>query len=478
MKLKITTTKEQIESLPSSFARVRVTEDKQSKVVEKDGVTELVFGIGKSFKEVTPRDFVKLCRKIVRTAHANKVEKLGVQMEHSPFPKLNELGEAWVVSTIAENFLIANYEFTAYKSKKSEYELGEIRMCGSWSKRAQNALEHGITVGTYTNHCRDIANTPGGDMTPELLAEKAAKLAKGTKAKVSILDQKAIEKEKMGALLGVAKGAEYEPRFIIIEHWGAGKPRGKTVSKKQQPIVLVGKGVTFDTGGLNLKPTEGILDMHLDMSGGAAVIASVICAAKLGVKKNIIGLIPAAENAISDKSMRPGDVLTSMSGKTIDVLNTDAEGRLILADALTYASRYQPRLVVDVATLTGAALVALGQHASAVLTKDEKLEARLRELGEESGDYVWPLPLWDEYTQYTKGRFGDVSNIPTGGAARLGGTINGAAFLSHFAVDYPKNCSWAHIDMAPRMSAVPSDQLAKGATGEPTRLLIRIAEKY
>jgi leucyl aminopeptidase len=177
---------------------------------------------------------------------------------------------------------------------------------------------------------------------------------------------------------------------------------------------------------------------------------------------------------VSGNSYRPGDVLTTMSGKTVDVLNTDAEGRLVLADALTYAERFDPELVVDVATLTGAALVALGQHASAVMTKDDTIASKLAMLGEESGDYLWRLPLWDEYIKYTKGVHGDLANIQSSGNARFGGAINGGAFLSHFATKFP----WVHIDMAPRMTPAPGDHLAKGATGEPTALLVRIAEKY
>jgi leucyl aminopeptidase len=266
-----------------------------------------------------------------------------------------------------------------------------------------------------------------------------------------------------------------------MEYWGSKKPSASSSKKKgsgkagdkNDPIVFVGKGITFDTGGLQVKPGMAMYEMHMDMSGGASVIAAIACAAKLGLKKNIIGLIPSAENAVSDEAMRPGDIYTSMSGKTVEVLHTDAEGRLVLGDALTYAKRYNPRLIVDVATLTGAALVAVGQHASIIMTKDRKLEDTFREYGEYTGDYVWPLPLWDEYKQYTKGLHGDISNIPQGDT-RYGGTINGGTFLSNFT----EGEKWVHIDMAPRMTAVQSDKLAKGATGEPSRLLVHIAESY
>jgi leucyl aminopeptidase len=239
----------------------------------------------------------------------------------------------------------------------------------------------------------------------------------------------------------------------------------------ERPIVLVGKGVTFDTGGLNLKPSEAIYEMHMDMSGGAAVIHTIALAARLKLKRNVVGLVPAVENMPSGSSYRPGDVLRSMSGKTIEILNTDAEGRVILADALHYAKRYKPALVVDVATLTGAAMVALGNKASAIFTKDHELEEQIRSWGEESGDYVWPLPLWEEYEADIKGTFGDWANV---GKGKLAGAIAGAIFLYQWAKDYP----WVHIDMAPRMTPAEGEHLAKGATGAPVRLLFRILEAF
>ena len=203
-------------------------------------------------------------------------------------------------------------------------------------------------------------------------------------------------------------------------------------------------------------------------------MAAFACAVKLGLKKNIVALIPAAENAVSDRAMRAGDIIKSHSGKTIEVLHTDAEGRLVLADGLSYATKYNPRVILDAATLTGASLVALGQHASAILTEDQALSDTLRELGEESGDYVWPLPLWDEYkSPLTKTRADVVNILPN--FSKFGGTIEGAAFLSFFA---PKNVPWAHIDIAPRMDANSTDRLVKGSTGEPVRLLVKFLEQY
>lgn len=238
--------------------------------------------------------------------------------------------------------------------------------------------------------------------------------------------------------------------------------------------MLVGKAITFDSGGLDVKPFPFMTEMHMDMSGGAAVAYSIVLAAKLGINKKIIGLIPIAENMPSGESFRPGDILKSMSGKTIEIGNTDAEGRLILADALSYAERYDPRIVFDIATLTGAAEVALGERASAIFSRDEKLINTVKKMGEESGDYVWPLPLWEEYSSDIKGNYADINNLRSKGDWRYGGAIHGAAFLAEFAEKLPK---WMHIDIVPRMTATHDEFLAKGAAGTPVRLLVKILEE-
>ena len=267
----------------------------------------------------------------------------------------------------------------------------------------------------------------------------------------------------MGGILGVSKGSDERPRFIVMEYLKG--------PKNQKPIVLVGKGVTFDTGGLNLKPEQAIYEMHMDMSGGSAVIHTIRAAARLKLKKNIVGLVPAVENMPSGSSYHPGDVLRTMSGKTIEVLNTDAEGRIILADALTYAKKYEPALVVDIATLTGAAMAALGQRWTGLFTSDKKLEERFRKLGNETGDAVWPLPLTADYEEEIKGTFGDWANI---GKTKYGGAITAAVFLWQWAKGYP----WVHLDIAPRMTTIEGEYLAKGAAGAPVRLLVRLLEEF
>ena len=243
--------------------------------------------------------------------------------------------------------------------------------------------------------------------------------------------------------------------------------------KKNKPIILVGKGVTFDTGGINLKPSNSLLGMNMDMSGGASVIHILALVAKMKLKKNVIGLIPSVENMASGKSYRPGDVIRSMSGKTIEVLNTDAEGRVILADALTYAEKYNPELVIDIATLTGAAMVALGERASAFFTKDNKLAKMIENTGEKTGDYVWRLPLWEEYENEIKGTLGDWTNIHNKDS-HYGGAIYAAIFLHQFAKDF----KWVHLDIAPRMTSMMGENLAQGAQGASVRLLYKFIEEY
>lgn len=467
--MKITIAKKDITEQPKKYCRLVVTEDSASthRLVETtDGFLEYRMGAGK-WKVMTPRKFRLFVRSIVQAAKGHQIERLAIQLSNSPFPKLNELGDEWVLQTIAENLHLANYEFTSYKSESGKQTLEEIVICGGMNKKENEAFKKGERIAMAMNTARDVVNTPARDMTPEQLVKAAKSACKGTKATVKALGETELKKLKMGALLAVGQGSENETKLIIIEYYGARKG-------KQKPIVLAGKGITYDTGGLNVKPSGAMHEMHMDMGGGGAVIGAMAAIAKLGIKKNVIALIPTAENAVSDRAMRAGDIVTSMSGKTIEVMHTDAEGRMVLADALTYAERYEPKVILDIATLTGAAIVALGQQTSAVMTKNEKLQTKLIEIGEQTGDYMWPLPLWDEYKQYLKSARADIANINPG-FSKWGGAIEGGTFLSAFA---PKKTPWAHIDIAPRMTSVPSDKLAKGATGEPVRLLVNFVENY
>lgn len=449
-------------------------------LVLPSGQRKIVLGVG-DFKKVTPRKLILIFRRVIATARINRIKKIALDINDFAFAHL-ELKSRDLAELAAVNFEMANFEFVKYKTKPPEgwNFIEEIFITGARSRDTQDGLGRGQMIGIEVNETRMLANTPGGEMTPKLLAVGAKKATRGAKVKTRVLGEREMKKLGMGGVLGVAKGSSEEPQFIILEYFG-----GK---KFEKPIILVGKGVTFDTGGLNLKPSDYMYEMHMDMSGGAAVIHSVVLAARLKLKINVVGLIPAVENMPSGSSYRPGDVLRTMSGKTIEVLNTDAEGRVILSDALTYAQKfYKPHLVVDVATLTGAAMVALGARASAIFATDEKLERMFRELGENSGDYVWPMPLWEEYEDDIKGTFGDVANT---GKTRYGGAITAAVFLWQFIKDpstdstnSPQASSrlampWVHIDIAPRMTSVEGEFLAKGAAGAPVRLLVKLLEHY
>ncbi|HUD02561.1 MAG TPA: leucyl aminopeptidase [Candidatus Paceibacterota bacterium] len=430
-----------------------------------DGASLLV-GYG-SAKALPRRKAIMLMRKASSFAKQNQIKSFEIDFKEIRTLAAKDIGDAELAELIAEAFMMVDYEHVAYKhAPKEGFIFINTVVVRNASAAVKNGFAKGAAVGNAVNAARELSNTPGGDMTPEKLAEAALKAAEGTKAKVKVLGRAEMTELGMGAILGIAKGSAEEPQFIVVEYWGT--------DRSKKPVVLVGKGVTFDTGGLNIKPGDHMYEMHMDMSGGAAVIQAVILAATLGLKKNVVALVPAVENNLAHNAVRPGDVLKSMSGKTIEILNTDAEGRVILADAITYAKKYNPAAVVDVATLTGAALTALGTVASAYMTNNEKLIPSLMELGEESGDYIWPLPLWDEYDDMVKGTFGDVPNISTMGNSREGGVIAGGKFLEVFAKEL--ECPWVHLDIAPVMTSRPGDFLAKGAAGAPVRLLLKLIE--
>lgn len=459
-------TNNNLSSIVSSGTRVVFVSnhDRCEYYMKDDASSVLQVGI-KDKTPLTRRRFITLVRRVVREIQARKIAS--VCMVFDDIVGVLDVGFSHVdaLRLFAENTHMAGYEYRVYKEKPKDGwgTLEELTLFGDFRVEEKQALVVGEMVAREVNACRDLANTPGGDMTPQLLAREIIRASKGTGATVKVLGKKEMETLKMGAILGVGRGAKEEPKFIIVEYRGT--------KKRAAPIVLVGKGITFDTGGLSLKPADYMLDMHLDMSGGSAVAHAVFAVARMKVPVHVIALIPSAENAVSGESYRPGDVLRSMSGKTIDVLNTDAEGRIVLADALTYAKRYKPSLIIDVATLTGASLVALGTKANAVMSPDDTLASRVCRLGEESGDYCWQLPLWEEYKDMVKGRHGDIANIPIKNS-REAGTIGGGMFLAEF-VEGP----WVHIDMAPRMVSCAGDFLAEGAAGAPVRLLVRLLEE-
>jgi leucyl aminopeptidase len=314
------------------------------------------------------------------------------------------------------------------------------------------ALRRGQAIAEGTTLARECANRPANHCTPGYLAEQAKKLGKEHGLKVEILERKDCEKLGMGSFLAVAQGSD-EPLKFIVARWNGG-------AKNDAPIVLVGKGITFDTGGISLKPAPEMDEMKYDMGGAASVLGTLKAVAQLKAKVNLIGIIPACENMPSGRAIKPGDVVTSLSGQTIEILNTDAEGRLILCDALTYAERFKPAVVVDIATLTGACIIALGHHRSGLFSADDALAAELLAAGEQGQDLAWRMPLDDEYEEGLKTSFADVANV----GGRPGGAITAAMFLKRFT----SKLRWAHLDVA---GTAWKSGLAKGATGRPVPLL-------
>jgi leucyl aminopeptidase len=348
------------------------------------------------------------------------------------------------------------YRFDRMKSKRDTSPRGPAALAFG-CERAQSAavsaeLKTATALADGMDLARDLGNLPGNVCTPAYLADAAKKLGREFGMKVEVLERKQMEALKMGALLAVAQGSALAPKLIVVRYEGAGP--------KQAPVVLVGKGITFDTGGISIKPAGEMDEMKFDMCGAASVLGTLRAVAALGAKVNLIGLIPACENMPSGTATRPGDVVASMSGQTVEILNTDAEGRLILCDALTYAERFKPAAVVDIATLTGACVVALGHHHSGLFTKSDALAAELTGAGRDMADPCWRMPLDDEYQDALKSNFADMGNV----GGRAGGAITAACFLARFTKAY----EWAHLDIA---GTAWKSGAAKGSSARPVPLL-------
>jgi leucyl aminopeptidase len=390
-------------------------------------------------------------------------KQLGSFLLALPQLEIKKAGLAERVQTVAEGVLLADYRYDRYFSTAQPgrpVALDKIGLLISIKENpdvATAAIAAAEAVCSGVCFARDLVNAPGNLKSPEYLALQAVAMAEQVGIKAKLLNRRELKRQGFGALLGVAQGSEREPYLIVLEYHGG--------TEDAKPIALVGKGVVFDSGGISLKPAEKMDEMKMDMGGAAAVLGSMLAAARMKLPINLVAVIPTVENMPSGTAIRPGDILTSLSGKTIEVLNTDAEGRLILADALTYVGRYQPRVVIDLATLTGACIIALGNHAAAVLGNHDGLIQQLLKAGERSGEKFWQLPLWKEYADLIKSDFADIKN--TGG--RPAGTITAAAFLQQFADKY----TWAHLDIA-GMAWKEQGKAGqpKGGTGFGVRALI------
>jgi leucyl aminopeptidase len=365
---------------------------------------------------------------------------------------------AWKARQAVESLSEGLYRFDQLKSGKEDEPtpLAKVHLNipdPSQLGEARAAVHVGEAIAGGVTLARDLGNLPGNVCTPGYLADQARKLARGKpKLGVKVLNEKELVALKMGALLAVARGSREPPCFIVL-NWSGG-------SKGESPQVLVGKGITFDSGGISIKPSATMDEMKFDMCGAGSVLGTMSAIAALDLPLNVIGVIPACENLPDGNAVKPGDIVTSLSGQTIEILNTDAEGRLILCDALSYCERFNPQAVVDIATLTGACVIALGKQASGLLGNNAELVKGLLEAGVASGDRAWELPLWEEYQDQIKSNFADMANV----GGREGGAITAACFLSRFTKKYP----WAHLDIA---GVAWRSGTEKGATGRPVPLL-------
>lgn len=358
-----------------------------------------------------------------------------------------------------EGALLSTYKFVRYKKEESKKALKTLTIIGRPDNRLRNGLRWIVAVTSAVNFARDMVNTPSNDMTPSVMAKTAKSIAKG-KVSVRILERKDAEKEGMGAYLSVAKGSAEPPKFIILRYNGG----------KGAPIALIGKSITFDSGGISIKPGEGMDKMKYDMAGGAAVLSVIKAASETRLPVNIIGILPAAENLPSGSASKPGDIVMTITEKTVEIVNTDAEGRLSLADAIGYVKRFKPKAIIDIATLTGACPVALGNEAIAMMGNDEGLMDKLKAVGNDVYERVWQMPLYDEYKEYIKSDFADIKN--SGG--KTGSLVTAAYFLKEFADDTP----WVHLDIAGTAWAdKDKPYIPMGATGIGVRLLSNLLKE-
>ena len=415
----------------------------------------LLLGLGeqKEFSETAFRDAVR--------GAAGALKGLGAQDATLYLAELKVAGRnaAWNLRQAVLGVREAFYRFDQLKTQKKAPTptLADVTLAlqvGPVTLQAQAAMREAAATADGVDLARTLGNLPPNICTPGYLADEAHKLARQFKLGIEVLERRDMEKLGMGALLAVAHGSHQPPKLIVLRYAG-----GK---KQAKPVVLVGKGITFDTGGISLKPAGEMDEMKFDMSGAGSVLGALRALAGMKAPVNVIGVVPASENMPGGAATRPGDVVKTLSGQSVEILNTDAEGRLILCDALTYAERFQPEVVVDIATLTGACVIALGHVATGLFANDEKLAAELRAAGDDAWDRVWPMPLWEDYQEQLRSNFADMANI----GGRPAGSVTAACYLSRFA----RKLRWAHLDVAGTAWKSGRD---KGSTGRPVPLLVR-----
>ncbi|HEU0187413.1 MAG TPA: leucyl aminopeptidase [Gallionellaceae bacterium] len=425
----------------------------------------LLLGLGKR-DELGARQYLDAVRAALRAVQATGAKDALMYLAELPVKGIKAAKgstaaattQAWCVTQAVLSAYDTSYRFDRLKSKADKDKKGlrkiQFGLLGGKSDSALNAsVSQAVAVAQGVKLSKDLGNLPGNVCTPTYLAQQALSLGKTHKSiKTTVLEEKDMQKLGMGSLLSVTRGSAEPAKLITMEYRGG--------DKKQKPIVLVGKGITFDTGGISLKPGAEMDEMKYDMCGAASVLGTLQAIAEMGLKLNVVGIIPTCENMPGGKATKPGDIVTSMSGQTIEILNTDAEGRLILCDALTYAAKFEPDTVIDIATLTGACVIALGHVATGLFSNQDSLAHELLAAGDYSYDRAWHMPLWEDYQPLLDSNFADMQNI----GGRAGGSITAACFLARFTKDY----RWAHLDIAGTAWKSGKD---KGATGRPVPLL-------
>lgn len=421
----------------------------------------LLIGLGEESK-VSIEKLRRATATASKKTKALKKESLAIAV-----PQISGQSPYDIALAMSEASLLSIYKFDKYISKeKNGKQLSHISFVLSDKKQlkdSENGIRAGKILAEGTIHARDLSNAPGNEIYPETLAKNAQQLGKKLGFSVTVFDKRKIESLGMGGVIGVSKGSAKEPRFIIMEYGARYKKNGT--------VAFVGKGVTFDTGGISIKPSAGMAEMKMDMSGAAAVVGAFHAIAKLKLHKHVIGLIPSVENMPSGTAVKPGDIIRHFNGKTSEVDNTDAEGRLILADALSYAEKFKPDVVIDLATLTGACVVALGHHASGMMGNDQSVMDTLTTAGEKTYERVWQLPLFDEYEKQIKSDIADVKNV----GGRWAGAITAGWFLKKFIGNY----KWVHLDIAgTAMLEADNDYTPKGGSGVGVRLLVEFLNNW
>jgi leucyl aminopeptidase len=417
----------------------------------------LLVGLGErsEFGEAKFRDAVRAAANALKDLDAKEAAFFLVDT------KLDSRPVTWNVRHAVLGMQEALYRFDELKSQKKsdQPKLSEVLLPLSANAGVQQALKEAEATAEGSALARTLGNLPSNICTPAFLAEEAKKLAQEFKLQAEVLERKDLEKLGMGAFLAVTSASHQPPKLIVLRYNGA--------AKSAKPIALVGKGITFDTGGISLKPAGEMDEMKFDMSGAGSVLGAMRALAGMKAPVNVVGVIPACENMPGGHAIKPGDVVTTLSGQTVEILNTDAEGRLILCDALAYAARFEPETVIDIATLTGACVVALGHVASGLFANDQKLADEIREAADDAWDRVWQMPLWEDYQEQLRSNFADMANI----GGRPAGSITAASFLARFT----KKLRWAHLDIA---GTAWKSGREKGSTGRPVPLLVRFALRH